>query len=120
MMDVVVLSLTDRHLLAARYAEHGNSHKNMLEALIGAGAEGAAERLAALRAIEKTFDIDLGLVCHLDRNRHETKMHAIEKLVVDFITDLRGEPGNELLWILPDRVQQVRELMQGRLVGERE
>ena len=117
-MDVVALTFTDRRLLAARYEQHGNSHVAMRDALVKSGETETAVLLDALRTVERTFDLDLGLVCHLFAHRGDPGRHPIEKLVVDFITDLQAGDGDELLWILPDRVRQVRELMQDRLVGD--
>ena len=117
-MDVVALTFTDRRLLTARYEQHGNSHTAMRAALAAQGESTTIELLDALRAVERAFDLDLGLVCHLFAHRAEPDRHPIEKLVVDFITDLQAGDGDELLWILPDRVRQVRDLMQERLVGD--
>ncbi len=124
-MDVVALTLTDRVLLAERYDLHSNSHRIMREALLQRGAEDAALRLEALRSVERAFDLDLGLVCHLYEHRFDLGRHPIETTVVDFITDAgRYRPdihaAEELLWILPDRVRQVRDLMQGHVVGDRD
>ncbi len=117
-MDVVALTFTDRRLLAARYEQHGNSHLAMRNALVQDGQAETAVLLDALRAVERTFDLDLGLVCHLFEHRGDPDRHPIEKLVIDFITDVQSGDADELLWILPDRVRQVRDLMQGRLVGD--
>jgi hypothetical protein len=122
-MDVVALTFTDRRLLAARYDQHENSHRIMREFLVQSGAEDVAARLEALRSVERAFDLDLGLVCHLYEHRGDQGRHPIEKMVVDFITDVNAngaQDGDELLWVLPDRIRQVRDLMQDRLVGDRE
>jgi hypothetical protein len=125
-MDVVALTFADRRLLAARHEEHSNSHRIMRETLLQQGAEELVQRLEALRSIERKFDLDLGLVCHLYERRGDADRHPIEKLVVDFITDvhasvaLGASDAEEVLWVLPDRVRQVRDLMQGHVVGGRE
>ena len=119
-MEVVALTLTDRRLLAARYTEHANSHTAMRTALVG-GAHGETVRLLdALREVERAFDLDLGLVAYLYQHRGEPDRHPIEKVVIDFITDVQPGDGDEVLWVLPDRVRQVRDLMQGGLVGGRD
>lgn len=123
-MDIVALTFADRRLLSTRFAQHSNSHRIMRESLLQLGAEDLVMRLEALRSIERAFDLDLGLVCHLYEHRSDPDRHPIEKLVVDFITDMHASvardasDGDELLWVLPDRVRQVRELMQGHVVGE--
>ena len=119
-MNVVALTETDRRLLATRYAEHGNSHKCMHDALVRAGDDNFAARLNALREMEKLFDLDLGLVCHLYAHRNDGTRHPIERLVIEFITDAHAPSRDGMVCVLPDRVRQVRELMQGRLVGDRE
>lgn len=125
-MDVIALTFADRRLLATRFAEHANSHRTMYDALVNRGAEDLAQRLLALRTVERTFDLDLGLVCHLYEHRSDAGRHPIEKMVVEFITDVHASvakgatDADELLWVLPDRVRQVRDLMQGHVVGGRE
>lgn len=125
-MDVIALTFADRRLLATRFSEHGNSHRIMRESLLQKGAEDLALRLEALRSVERAFDLDLGLVCHLYEHRTDEGRHPIEKLVVEFITDVHASiakgatDGDEMLWVLPDRVRQVRDLMQGHEVGGRE
>jgi hypothetical protein len=124
-MEVVALTPADCALLAARYRDHANSHRMMREALVRDGHEDEAQRLEALRNIERHFDLDLGLVCHLFDRRAATDCHPIEKMVIEFITEMhasvaRDGAGDEVLWVLPDRVRQVRDLMQGHVVGERD
>jgi hypothetical protein len=87
-VNVVRLSDLDQRLLAARFAEHGNSHRRMRGALLEAGG-----------SVPDT--------------------HPVERLVLDFITEVRLPAGGaEESWVHPDRVAQVRDLMDGRLVGE--
>ena len=121
-MDIVCLCASDQSLLLARWAEHANSHRRMLDALWEVGADEAAARLIALRTIEKRFDLDLAEICHRHARRADARTHPIEKLVLEFIAEERSadEDSAPQLWILPDRVRQVRELMDGKLVGDLE
>lgn len=119
-MQVVCLSPLDRRLLCARFAEHDNSHRRMADALRRAGEDEAGARLAALRRMEQEFDLDLAEICHRHSRRNLETTHAIERMVVEFITQERhGEEGAQL-YVMPDRVRQVRELMSGKLVGDTE
>jgi hypothetical protein len=118
-MEVVCLSSQDRRLLAARFAEHGNSQRRMKSALVEAGAEAAAARLAALRLLERHYDVDLGEICHRFSRRNLPDTHPIERFVMSYIAEERAHAaGRQELWVLVDRLRQVRELMDGRLVGE--
>jgi hypothetical protein len=117
-MHVVCLTESDRELLCARFVEHGNSHRRMLTALGEAGEQERRARLAALRRIEKSFDLDLAEICHRHARRHDTRTHPIERLVLDFIAEERYDADTPQLWILPERVRQVRDLMEGKLVGD--
>jgi hypothetical protein len=119
-MNIVRLTATDRGLLCARYVEHGNSHRRMLDALADAGACDAGERLRALRALEHRFDLDLAEICHRFPLRTRDDTHPIERMVMDFIAEEREHDGELQLWVLHERVRQVRELMEGRLVGDLE
>ena len=120
-MELVALAPADRKLLEARYAEHGNSHRRMHAALLEAGAADAAARLHALRSLEAKFDLDLGQICHRFAQRAAPGTHPIERVVIDYITELQTDAsGADILCVLPERVRQVHELMQGRLVGERD
>jgi hypothetical protein len=119
-MHVVRLSSSDRGLLRARFAEHGNSHRRMFDALAEAGADDAAARLLALRRVEKRFDLDLAEICHRHAHRNDDGTHAIERMIVEFITEERRHEDDLQLWVLPGRVLQVRELMDGKLVGDLE
>ena len=120
MTHIVRLNPTDRRLLCARFDEHGNSHRRMFDALTEAGADEAGARLLALRTIEKTYDLDLAEICARHARRNDARTHPIERLVLEFIAEERHAEDETQLWILPDRVRQVRELMDGRLVGETE
>jgi hypothetical protein len=119
-MNVVCLSAFDRGLLCARYAQHGNSYRRMFDALQEAGAEKASGRLCALRRIEKEFDLDLAEICYRYAHRNDDRTHPIERTVVDFIAEEREHDAGAQLWIMTERVHQVRELMHGKLVGDLE
>lgn len=121
-MEVVCLGLDDRRLLAARFAEHGNSQRRMRAALLEGGSTEAAERLEALRLVERHFGVDLGSLCHRFARREDAATHPLERGVLDFVACRRlRRDGAEELWVLVDRVRQVRELVEGdRLVLEPE
>lgn len=103
-------------MLAARFTQHGNSHRRMRGALLEAGATEVAERLAVLRRLERQFDVDLGEICFRYDRRNDPRTHPLERLIIGYITECRGD-GDEV-WVLLDRVKQLRELKEGRLVGE--
>jgi hypothetical protein len=116
---VVCLTDSDRRLLAARFAEHANSHRRMRSAFLDAGVAGAVDRLDLLRRLEHSCRIDLGSVCHRFERRDRPETHPIERLVMNYIAQLHhSSEGAPDLWILLDRVEAIRELMEGRLVGE--
>ena len=120
MTHVVCLTASDQSLLRARWAEHNNSQRRMMDALTEAGAVEAGERLGALRAIEKRYDLDLAEICFRHAHRNDDTTHPIERMVLDFIAEERDVEHDIQLLILPDRVRQVRELMNGKLVGDPE
>ncbi|MGH7449667.1 MAG: hypothetical protein ACREK1_02790 [Longimicrobiales bacterium] len=117
MTHIVCLSPADRRLLCARFDQHGNSHRRMVAALADAGADDAGARLLALRFIEQRYDLDLAEICARHARRNDGGTHPIERLVLEFITEERHSENETQLWIMPDRVRQVRELMDGPLVG---
>jgi hypothetical protein len=117
-VDVVCITAADRRMLAARFAEHGNSHRRMTGAFREAGASDLVERLAVLRSVERRFDLDLGEVCHRYERRSDPNLHPIERMIIAYITETRR--NGEELWVLLDRVRQLRELKEGRLVAEPE
>jgi hypothetical protein len=118
MIQVVALSTADRRLLCRRFREHGNSQRRMLGALAEAGAHDCSARLAALRRIERQYDLDLAEICHRHARRHDGGTHPIERFVLDFIAEERRVVDDTLLWVLPERVRQVRDLMDGKQVGD--
>jgi hypothetical protein len=120
MTHIVCLTAADRHLLCARYELHENSHRRMFASLTEAGSTDASARLLALRKIERRYDLDLAEICHRHSRRLDVRTHPIERMVLDFIAEEKHVESGTQLWIMPARVQQVRELMAGRLVGEPE
>jgi hypothetical protein len=120
MTHIVSLTSSDRRLLCARFEEHGNSHRRMFDALTEAGADDAGARLLALRSIERRYDLDLAEICILHARRNDARTHPIERIVLDFIVEEHHGEDETQLWVLPDRVRQIRELMDGKLVGETE
>ncbi|MGH7468495.1 MAG: hypothetical protein ACRENP_11095 [Longimicrobiales bacterium] len=120
-MEVVRLSQSDCGLLAARYVEHGNSHRRMSQALREAGAVSTADRLSGLRKLEHRFDIDLGLLCHWYARRNDQDTHPVERTIITYLTRAQTTTQQNELWILLDRVRQLRSFLEeGRLVGEPE
>lgn len=120
-MDVVRLSATEHALLCARYGQHANSHRRMRDALGEAGSGSATlDQLRALRAMERALDVDLGAVCWRWHHRDDTATHPLEARVMDYVAESRGTGEGWELWVRIDRVRQLRELMDGRLVGELE
>src|SRR5690606_19993834 len=102
---------SDRRLLRARYEEHGNSHRRMFDALAEVGADDAGARLLALRSIERRYDLDLAEICVMHARRNDARTHPIERLVLEFIAEEHHGPEETQLFVLPDRVKQIRELM---------
>jgi hypothetical protein len=117
MIHVVCLSPADRRLLCTRFDEHGNSHRRMFSALTEAGAADAGARLLALRSVERRYDLDLAEICARHARRNDGATHPIERLVLEFITEERHLEDETQLWVMPERVRQVRDLMDGRLAG---
>jgi len=118
-VNVVCLGPADRRLLVARLLEHDNSHRRMRSALEEAAAERTTHRLDALRSIERRFRIDLASVCHRFERRDDPGTHPIERMIMNYIARPRGaEPDTSDLWVLLDRVAEIREFTEGRLVGE--
>lgn len=119
-MHVLCLSASDVRLLAARFAEHENSYRRMRSALEEAGSVDEAERLRALRRLEHRFQVDLASLCHRFLRRDDLATHPLERLVLNWVAEWRSAPeGQDALWVLLDRVRQVRELVeQGQLVSD--
>jgi len=115
MTHIVCLSPADRRLLCSRFDEHGNSHVRMFDALTKSGADDASARLLALRSIEKRYDLDLAEICSRHSRRNDGGTHPLERLVLEFITEERHTEDETQLWVMPDRVRQVRDLMDGQL-----
>jgi hypothetical protein len=120
-MEVLCLSAADYGLLKSRFAEHGNSQLCMAAALEEAGAAEVLRQSKMLRRMEISFGIDLGSLCHRFEHRHDPGIHPIECMVMNFVAEWRGRSEAPELWILVDRLHQVRELMEeGQLAREPE
>jgi hypothetical protein len=121
---VAVLSLTraDCGLLAARFGEHANSQRRMLDALEEAGADDAFARICLLRRLEKRVGVDLGMLCYHFEQRNDVGTHPCERAVMNYVAHWHiNAAGGEELWVLLDRIRQVRGVVEeGRLVGEPE
>jgi hypothetical protein len=112
-VEVVCLSEEDRRLLAARCAEHGNSHREMTRALSKSAPAELLERLRALRRLEHHFSVDLGWLCHRYQRRTDPGTHPLEKMVLTYVAQPRRRAdGAEDLWVLLDRIRQVRTLVE--------
>jgi hypothetical protein len=121
-LEVVSLSRSDCALLSARFGQHGNSQRRMLAALEEAAANDSFARLAVLRKMEKTIGVDLGMLCYHFEHRNDATTHPFERAVMNYVAHWRiNAMGGEDLWIVLDRVRQVRGVVEeGRLVGEPE
>jgi hypothetical protein len=120
-VEAVRLSSTDCRLLAARYVEHGNSHRRMSASLREAGATPAVERLIVLRQLEHKFDVDLGLLCHWYERRDGNGTHPVERAIITYLTTAHRIDDVTELWIRLDRVRELRDLLEeSRLVSEPE
>ena len=121
-MEVISLTRSDCALLAARFGEHANSNRRMLAALEEAGAHESYTRLVVLRQMERRAGVDLGMLCYHFEHRNDATTHAFERAVMNYVAQWRlGNKGSEELWVLLDRIRQVRDIVEeGRLVGEPE
>lgn len=121
-MEVVSITRSDCGLLAARFGQHGNSQRRMLQALEEAGARDSYTRLVVLREMEKRIAVDLGMLCHHFEHRNDSKTHPLERAVMNYVAEWRGNAhGDENLWIRLDRIREVRDIVEeGKLVGEPE
>ncbi|HUH12721.1 MAG TPA: hypothetical protein VMK65_06405 [Longimicrobiales bacterium] len=115
-MEVVRLEERDCRLLAARWAEHGNSVRRMAVALREADAQDVACRLKALRRLEKSFAVDLGSLCHKWLHRDHPRTHPLEREVMGWVAQAQVRADGTLeLTVIVDRVRQLRSLMAGQL-----
>lgn len=120
-MELVRLSKQDHALLCARFAEHGNSQRRMRDALTEtSAADDVLGRLRALRQMERTLDVDLGAVCWRWEHRNDESTHPLERQIMEYVAEPRGTGSGWELWVRLDSVRVLRELMEGRLVGEPE
>lgn len=120
MAELLSLTRKDCGLLAARFAEHGNSQRRMLDALEEASAGDAFARLVALRQLEKHFEIDLGMVCHHFEHRNDKDTHPIQRAVMNYVAqwNVRAD-GLQELHVRVDRVREVRDLVEDGRLAER-
>ena len=120
-MEVVRLTRSDCTLLAARYANHSNSHRRMAQAMTEAGAADSLGRLTTLRTVERQFDVDLGMLCHWYEQRDASQTHPVQRAIIHYLTASCAPGAGAELWIRLDRVRELRDLMEeSRLVGEPE
>jgi hypothetical protein len=119
-VNIVRLASADRRLLVTRYVDHGNSHRRMRTALEEVAAEQATMRLNALRSIERRFGIDLASFCHRYDKRDDPDTHPIERMIMNYIAEpCVADTGALELWVLLDRLAQIRDLSEDHLVSER-
>ncbi|MGH7482586.1 MAG: hypothetical protein ACRELV_10555 [Longimicrobiales bacterium] len=118
-MEILILTVSDARLLAARHAEHGNSVRRMMSALREAGCPDAPHRLRALRRIERRFDVDLGALCHRFLHREDPETHALERSVLEYVAHWRcpvptadAGPEDRALWIDVDRLRALRAWLE--------
>lgn len=115
-MDVICLTSQDCSALAARYSQHGNSHRRMAAAVREAGAGDALERLRALRRLERRFEVDLGALCHRFLHRDDPATHPIERWLLHYIA--HESPSSSVddagpdVWVLLDRLREVRQWIE--------
>lgn len=115
-VDAVRLEERDCRLLAARYAEHGNSVRRMAAALAEAESGAGLERLRALRRLERRFRVDLGSLCHRWLHRGDEGVHPLEERVLAWVAEGRlGEDGRLQLTVFLDRLRELRDFMSGDL-----
>jgi hypothetical protein len=91
----------------------------MRSALAEVAAEQATKRLDALRSIERSFGVDLASVCHRYDRRDDPSTHPIERMIMNYIAEPRVvESGSSELWVMLDRVSEIRDLSEDPLVSE--
>lgn len=109
-MNVVCLGPVDRRLLCDRVAMYNNSHSEMAGALAERGSVDLLERLRLLRGIERQFMIDLASLCHRFAARESA--HPLERAVLGYVAQQRIDADGEQLWVMVDRVRQVRDVVE--------
>lgn len=120
MAELLSLTRSDCGLLAARYAEHANSQRRMLDALEEACADAAFARLCALRQMEKHFQVDLGMLCHHFEHRNDHNTHPIQRAVMNYVAQWYvSTQGAEELHVRIDRVRAVRDIVEDGRLAER-
>lgn len=120
MSELLSLSRSDCGLLAARFAQHANSQRRMLQALEEASANDAFGRMCALRQLELHFGIDLGMVCHHFEHRNDKETHPIQRAVMNYVAQWsKAVSGHPELHVRVDRVREVRDLVEDKRLAER-
>ncbi len=120
MAELLSLTRFDCGLLAARFSEHGNSQRRMLDALEEASADDAFAGLRALRQLEKQLDIDLGMVCHHFEHRNDKNTHPVQRAVMNYVAQWHVQAdGVQELHVRIDRVREVRDLVEDGRLAER-
>jgi hypothetical protein len=120
MTELISLSKDDCGLLAARYAEHGNSQRRILQALEEAAADNEFARMCALRQLEKHFGVDLGMLCFHFEHRNDKNTHPIQRAVMNYVAEwtLDANASQELR-VRVDRVREVRDIVEDGRLAER-
>lgn len=118
MTEFVRLSETDVGLLAARIERHGGSFRGLIDGLREAGADDAIERARALRALERRLDIDLGDLCARVLRLDAPEVHPLERRVINALAAWEPLPGGgRELWVFPERVRELRDLIDEGLAS---
>jgi NAD-dependent DNA ligase len=120
MSELICLSKDDCGLLAARFGEHGNSQRRILEALEEAAAEKEFARMCALRQLEMHFSVDLGMVCYHFMHRNDKNTHPIQRAVMNYVAEWGFDVNaREELHVRIDRVKEVRDIVEDGRLAER-
>jgi hypothetical protein len=120
MTELISLSKDDCGLLAARFGEHGNSQRRVLQALEEASADDAFARMCALRQLEKHFGVDLGMVCYHFAHRNDKTTHPIQRAVMNYVAEwIVGANAVAELRVRIDRVREVRDIVEDGRLAER-
>ena len=119
MTELLTLSRDDCGLLAARYGEHANSQRRILQALEEAAAAQEFARLCALRQLEKHFDIDLGMLCYHFAHRDDKDTHPVQRMVMNYVAEWVSSGGVDELRVRIDRVRDVRDIVEDGRLAER-
>ena len=120
MTELISLSTDDCGLLAARYGEHGNSQRRILQALEEAAADIEFARMCALRQLEKHFGVDLGMLCFHFAHRNDKNTHPIQRAVMNYVAEWAFDANAaQELRVRVDRVREVRDIVEDGRLAER-